>query len=430
MEKTVDQFLDEDYKNYAEEVSFRRALPSAIDGLKPVRRKIFYYMIKNKNTGFIKVSAIAGGIAEKCNYHHGDASQAVINMAKDFPSSNNYSILIPKGMFGSKLLPNSASASRYIHAKYNSINDMIFLDNELAPKNYDLESPEPEYYLPIIPLYLVNGISGIGIGYAVKMFPRKLSTVIKSIQDYLNDKCIQNEIPHFMNCVYQIEKVQDHSFEIRGQFHYEKDNLIITELLPGDNRNKFVEKLISLQDNDIIKSYHDESKTEFRFIIKLNKKMDDERIYQTFCLSKIFHENYTLLDHNNNIIVFNSYSEIIKYFTDYRLSVYTKRKELEIKKLNYEISKNRAIICFIKKMKDIINAKSVEDIRDLFKDEITDDLIDFCLKKPLHSFMKMNIQNLIDDIADYESKIEYYQQVSEKELYLQDLDKLLYIVEG
>jgi DNA topoisomerase II len=425
MLKTVDQFLDVDYKNYAEEVAFRRALPSVIDGFKPVRRKIFYYMLKNKNAGFIKVSAIAGGIAEKCNYQHGDASNAVINIAKDFPSSNNYSILIPKGMFGSKLLPKSASASRYIHAKYNLINDY-----ELAQKNQDLESPEPEYFLPIIPLHIVNGISGIGIGYAVNILPRKLTNVIKSIMNYINGKEVEIENPYFNGCKYQIERIQDHSFEFKGRFHYEKDKLIIDELLPGQDRNKFVEKLISLQEKEIIKSYSEESKTEFRFIIKLNKPLNDEKIYSIFGLSKVFHENYTLLDENSNIIIFKNYKEMIQYFADYRLSVYTKRKELEIKKLRYEIEKNNAIINFIKKMKDVINAKGVEEIKALFKDIISEELVEFCLKKPLHSFMKMNIDTLLEEIEKYKKEIKYYQNVTEKELYLKDLDKLLYTVEG
>ncbi len=425
MDKTIDSFLDNEYKNYAEEVSFKRALPSAIDGMKPVRRKIFYYMSKNKNSGFIKVSAIAGGIAEKCNYHHGDASQAIINMAKDFPSSNNYSMLLPKGMFGSKLLPGSSAASRYIHAKYNSINDLIFLDNDLIEPNHDLESPEPEFYLPIIPIHLINGMNGIGIGYAVKIFSRKLSDIVTSILECIDNVDITNAAPYFNKCNYNIQQLTMKSFEISGKYHIEKDKLVVTELIPGMDRNKFVEHLIKLQDKNIIKTYNDESKLDFKFVIKLSDNLTHDKILQVFNLTKVFHENYTMLDHLNNIITFDSYNEIIKYFTDYRLKIYTKRKSLAIKKLNEEIEKIEAIIIFIKNMKDIINAKSIDEIKILFKDKLKPESIEYCLKRPLSNFMKMNIDDLNNNIKEHQNMIQYYSSVEEKTLYKNDLNTLL-----
>jgi DNA topoisomerase-2 len=418
--KTIDEFLDNEYRDYAEEVSFKRALPSLIDGMKPVRRKIFYYMKKNRSAGFIRVSSIAGGLAEKCNYHHGEASAqgTIISLSKDFPSSNNVPILLPKGAFGSKLLPSSAAQARYIQSAYNPEMDYIFLDDELMPPNSDLESPEPEHYLPIIPMMLVNGISGIGIGYAVKILPHKISDVISVVEACLHDKEIPLIDPWWKGCNYSVERVTESSFRISGKIDQRGDSVTISELIPGMDRNKIISKLLDLQDKEKIKSYSDESKEEFKIIVSGLKNIE------SLDLSKVFHENYTMLDENGAVKVFDSISEFVKHFVRYRLTFYDKRKEFRIKKLGEEIDRQLAIIMFMENIKKVSESSNKEEIFALFKGKIPGELISYCMEKPLRFFMKNNRTEYEQKIKEAKEKIEYYKNVSIVKLYQDDLDAL------
>lgn len=421
---SVDEFINSDYKEYAEEVSFRRALPSIVDGMKPVRRKIFYYMKKSKNAGFIRVSSIAGGLAEKCNYHHGEASaqKTIINMSKDFPGSNNIPILLPKGMFGSKFLPGSAAQARYIQSAYNPLMDLIFLDDDILPQNHDLESPEPEYYLPIIPMFLVNGIAGIGIGYAVNILPRKPIDILKMVEESLEGEIKSDPLPYFRNCHYDVLRAQEGGFDIKGRVEPQNNKLIASELIPGQDRNKFIERLINMQESDKIKSYKDESKEEFRFIIEPSKSYKDHHDF--LGLRKTFHENYTILDENNTIAVFPSIQAIVKHFTTFRLTFYTKRKTKIIETLETEVRKNEAVILFIENIKKVSECETNEQVSELFKLKIHDDMIKYCMDRPLHFFRRKNKEELQDNIKKLKLEIDYYQKVSEKELYIKDLEKL------
>ena len=101
-------------------------------------------------------------------YHHGEASLngAIVNMAQDFVGSNNINLLMPNGQFGTRLQGGKDSASeRYIFTRLNNVTRNIFKKEDDDILNYlddDGQSVEPIYYVPIIPMVLVNGALGIG----------------------------------------------------------------------------------------------------------------------------------------------------------------------------------------------------------------------------------------------------------------------------
>ena len=58
-------YLNDSYVNYAKDVILARALPDASDGLKPVQRRILYWMYKfglHPNTAFKKSARTVGGV--------------------------------------------------------------------------------------------------------------------------------------------------------------------------------------------------------------------------------------------------------------------------------------------------------------------------------------------------------------------------------
>lgn len=150
----------------------RRAIPSAVDGLKPSQRKALFACFKRKLTKEIKVAQLVGYVSEHTAYHHGEQSmeQTVVKLAQNFVGSNNINLLFPGGQFGSRLMGGKdAASSRYIFTRLAEITRTIFpvLDDPVLEYLDDEgTSIEPKYYIPIIPLVLVNGCDGIGTGWS------------------------------------------------------------------------------------------------------------------------------------------------------------------------------------------------------------------------------------------------------------------------
>lgn len=94
-------------------------------------------------------------------------------MAQDFVGSNNINLLMPNGQFGTRHDPKASGAPRYIHTRLNDIIRYIFIQDDNNVLNYLKDdqgmSIEPEYYVPIIPIALVNGCIGVGTGFSTKI---------------------------------------------------------------------------------------------------------------------------------------------------------------------------------------------------------------------------------------------------------------------
>ena len=73
--KSVTQYLDQDYREYAVYVVEERAIPSVIDGFKPTQRKVIFVADKVWRNGSekpLKIFQLAGKVASDAHYHHGD----------------------------------------------------------------------------------------------------------------------------------------------------------------------------------------------------------------------------------------------------------------------------------------------------------------------------------------------------------------------
>ena len=149
-----------------------RSIPHLMDGLKTSFRKILFCCLKRRLTAEIKVAQLSGYVSEHAEYHHGEQSLngAIVNMAQNFVGSNNINLLEPKGQFGSRLLGGEDSASeRYIFTQLSPLTRLLFPVADDPVLNYlqeDGHSIEPDFYAPILPFVLINGIMGIGTGFS------------------------------------------------------------------------------------------------------------------------------------------------------------------------------------------------------------------------------------------------------------------------
>jgi DNA topoisomerase-2 len=169
-----------------------RSIPSVADGLKPGQRKVIWGCFKRKlkkeikvNTGpyartvssFLisscpttQVAQLVGYISEHAAYHHGEQSltMTIVNLAQDYVGSNNLNLLLPNGQYGTRDQGGKDHASaRYIFTEPAPITRTIFHPGDDPLHNYlkeDNDQIEPEWYMPVIPLVLINGAEGIGTG--------------------------------------------------------------------------------------------------------------------------------------------------------------------------------------------------------------------------------------------------------------------------
>merc|ERR1712088_50520 len=152
-----------------------RSIPSLVDGFKPGQRKVMFTCLKRNDKKEVKVAQLAGSVGEMSAYHHGEMSLmgTIIGLAQNFVGSNNINLLQPIGQFGTRLAGGKDSASpRYIFTQMSPLARLIFNANDEPLLNFlneDNQRIEPYWYLPIIPMVLVNGAEGIGTGWSSKV---------------------------------------------------------------------------------------------------------------------------------------------------------------------------------------------------------------------------------------------------------------------
>ena len=152
-----------------------RSIPSMVDGFKPGQRKVLFTCFKRNLKKDTKVVELAGSVLGLAAYQHGDTSLhgTIVGLAQSFVGSNNVNCLEPSGNFGSRLQGGSDAASpRYIYTRLSPFARKIFhpADEPLLTYNTDDERMiEPETYIPIVPMVLINGADGIGTGWSTSI---------------------------------------------------------------------------------------------------------------------------------------------------------------------------------------------------------------------------------------------------------------------
>ena len=282
-QRTLTDIIDTEFRAFSMYTIENRAIPSAIDGLKPVMRKLLYAMIVEHKGKKVKLSDL-GGIS-KYSYHHGETSAigAAIGLSQAW--SNNATLFDGHGNFGSRLVQESA-APRYIYASLSDNYKKYFRDTEVSPVAFDKENPEPAFYLPIIPWVLVNGISGIAVGFKTDILPRQISDLVaatkacvKNPDEFLKaDAPIKPSFPDFKGTVTQLSSNQ---WKTSGIISYVGKNYFsITEVPIGYDRASYVELLNSMIDKDLIRDYEDCcSKAGFGFNVKVSLRSFE--VFQT-----------------------------------------------------------------------------------------------------------------------------------------------------
>jgi DNA topoisomerase II len=116
------------------------------------------------------VAQLGGYVSEHTAYHHGEQSlyTTIIALAQTFVGSNNINLMSPNGQFGTRAQGgDNAASARYIFTQLTTIARKVLHPDDDPLLNYldeDGKKIEPEWFMPVIPMVLVNGADGIGTG--------------------------------------------------------------------------------------------------------------------------------------------------------------------------------------------------------------------------------------------------------------------------
>ena len=377
------EFIDRELIHFSD-YDCKRSIPSLCDGLKPSLRKILYSCFKRNLKKEIKVAQLAGYVSENSAYHHGEQSlyDSIIGMAQDFVSSNNIELLEPKGQFGSRLLGGSDAASpRYIFTNLSELAFHIYnpLDSPLLEYNEDDgKKIEPEWYIPILPMILINGTCGIGTGFSTNIPPHDPELIVKNLMNMMDDKVLEPMTPWFRGFKGNVEfkGINDYGLEQyinKGTYKIIDDCTISIDELPigrwiddyksfletllhdkgtsnADSDQKEKEKkkyIIDFSNNSTEKIVNFEIKFKKEDLAALWKKGDIENVFKLTDSKYTNYSNMHLYNSKGVICKYDGVEDIMKEFYMLRLVYYTKRKEYMLKSMKRDLDIYQAKIRFI-----------------------------------------------------------------------------------
>ena len=446
-----------------------RSIPNLMDGLKISLRKILYSSFKKRLSNEIKVAQFSGYVSENSCYHHGEESlnKAIVGMAQNFIGSNNINLLFPSGQFGSRIKGGQdASSPRYIFTRLEKITRAIFPeqdDNILKYLNDDGTPVEPQFYVPIIPMVLVNGSKGIGTGFSTEIMcynPKDIITYLKNKLVSQGKQSCQDKInffPYYEGFTGEISKIGDTKFMFKGKYELikgEEDKVRVTELPIGYWTEDFKELLNDLQNDkdkegkkiipivkDVYENYTD---TTVDFVITFSKgKVNDlisvkgdygcnglEKTLKLYSTSST--TNMNLFNAEDKLRKYDTVEEIIDDYYDIRLEYYEDRKDnlIDILEKQLLILSNKA-----KYIQELINGtidlrkKKKQEIIDLLNDKEYD-VIDedeefkYLVRMPMDSVSEENVEKLLKEHKIKEAELITVKATTIQQMWLKELEIL------
>lgn len=434
----IEKFLDEEYSNSALYACFR-SIASYIDGLKPSSRKVVYTTRKLNIHKDFKVSRFASSVASETEYLHGENSLqgVIVNLTQDFIGSNNIPILSPNGNFGTRFVP-VPSAARYVYSKKSKDFDDIFNKHDdpiLIEQEFEGSTIEPKFFVPVVPLLLINGSEGVGTGFAQKILPRDPKDLRRAISTLLSGRNVRQElVPYYEGFKGKIVAGDNpNSWEIFGTFKRKNTTTILIDELPiGYSLASYLKVLKELEDANVIRDFKDLSEDDnFLFEIKTTRAFNsqsDKKILKDLKLIKKVTENFTCIDENNKVVVFDNALDLLQAYFDIRLEYYGKRKEYLVAKTEEELSYLRSTELFIKEVvagKIVVAKKSrVEIIKQLDSyDKIIkkEGSYQYLLRLPIYSLSREKIKELQEERKSKEEFLDYLTNMVESDLWREDL---------
>ena len=465
VERVVDIDVQEEmqgaFLEYAVSVIHSRALPDARDGLKPVQRRILYSMSEmglRPDRGHVKSSRVVGDVMGK--YHpHGDSAiyDALVRMAQPF--TMRLPLVDGHGNFGS--LDDGPAASRYTEARPAPAALLMTagLDEDTVDfvPNYDDQLTQPGVMPAAFPNLLVNGVSGIAVGFATNMPPHNLVEVIGAARHLLgNPTCSLDDLMKFVpgpdlplgGRIVGLDGIRDAylngkgSFRTRATSRIEKvtprrQGIVVTELPYLVGPEKVIEKIKDAVQSKKLQGISDvkdltDRKHGLRLVIEIKNGFNPEAVLEQLYKLTPMEDSFAI----NNVALVDGQprtlglKDLLRVYVDFRTDVVRRRTEFRLGKRKDRLHLVEGLLIAILDIDEVIQVIRTSDDAGIAKARLIDvfDLsdaqatyiLDLQLRR-LTKFSRVELEN---------EKSELERQIEELEAILGDEKLLLKTVSG
>lgn len=417
---SISDFVNRDLVLFSIE-DVHRSIPHVIDGLKPSQRKVIYACLKKGLAHDMKVAQLSGYVAEQTQYHHGEASLqgTIIGLAQNFVGSNNIHLLEPSGQFGTRIMGGKDAASpRYIFTRLAPQTRKIFDPRDDPLLKYvveDGEKVEPEFYVPTLPMILVNGGEGIGTGFSSYVPPYNPDDIKKNLQRMLTGELPAPMTPWWRGFTGTVTKKDDHTWVATGKYTVSGDTIHVTELPPGVWIQDLKEKL------DKLDVRYDNNSSETRVDFKVWGVKESQ-----LPLSKTFHTSNMYLIHSGVPKKYDRVEDILYDYFKVRIEYLKLRKKhiLEVltQKLNLLDERKRFVMMVVSEQLVVFKKR-----KHMLEDELKAmgfTHIDVLLGTKTYEYTHESIEKLVEESQKTRREIEVLKSMSVSDLWKENLSNL------
>jgi topoisomerase IV subunit A len=360
----LEKFAESAYLNYSMYVILDRALPHVGDGLKPVQRRIIYSMDQlhlSSDAKYKKSARTVGDVLGK--FHpHGDSAcyEAMVNLAQPF--SCKYPLIDGQGNWGDPDDPKSFAAMRYTESRLTKYSELLLAEIKMGTTewipNFDGTLDEPVILPARLPNLLLNGSTGIAVGMATNIPPHNLNEIADALVHLIDDPLDTNEKifnhikgPDFPTSaeiitdpsqIKEMYRTGKGKIKTRAQYHFEKNEIIITALPLYASGEKIIEQIASQMQKKklpMVSDIRDESDHEDPtrlVIIPKSNRVDKEslinHLFATTDLERSYHINMNMIGINGSPKV-KSLKTILIEWLEFRTQTVRKRFEYRLDKV-------------------------------------------------------------------------------------------------
>ena len=466
----IEEEMRSSYLDYAMSVIVGRALPDVRDGLKPVHRRILHALNQMglvHNRPYRKSAKIVGEIMG--NYHpHGDSAiyDALVRMAQDF--NMRYLLVEGQGNYGS-VDGDPPAAMRYTEARLTKLAEELLADIEKDTvdfrPNYDETQTEPTVLPAKVPNILINGTSGIAVGYATNIPTHNLAEVVDALMLLIEDP--DTSIDQLMEAIpgpdfptagyiYGTQGIKDAYRTGRGLLtmrakaniesdeRTDRERIVVSEIPYQVNKAKLIEKIADLiQDKRIdgVSDLRDESDRDgIRIVIELRRGTIPlvvlNQLYKHTPMQSTFGVIMLALVHNRPEVL--TLKQILAAFVEHRREVVVRRTAFELRKaeerahvlegLKIALDNLDAVITLIRR------AQSPDEARTglMRRFQLTEIQANAILDMRLQRLTQLERNKLIGEYQETLKRMEYLRSVLASEALVRKLikDELLAIKEA
>lgn len=463
--RSIESELQTSYLTYAMSVNTNRAIPDVRDGLKPSARRIIYAMGEINMTSdrpYDKCAAVVGEVIK--NFHpHGEGPiyGTLVGLAQEF--NTRYPLIDGQGNFGS-IDDDPAGAMRYTECRLAKIAETLLwhIDKDTVDfqPNYKESLDEPTVLPGLLPNLLVNGTTGIGVGYLSRIPPHNLNEVVDALLHILDfPDATVDELIEFMpgpdfptggiivgrqaiKEMYSRGKTSKGGITIRGKVEIEpmtheksrgdREQIIVTEIPYQVKKNRLLEQMVQLVNGNTItgiSNIRDESDEDIRVVIELKRgevpQVILNQLYKHTALQDDYHPILLcLVDGLPKVLAL---PEILLHYLTHRREVIRRRTQYDLARCEHRahiLEGYRTALEHLEEVIDIVQtAETPQDALDQLQSryELTDIQAREVLGLTLRQLTGLERQRINDEYSDLLETIAELRAILENEDLVTDI---------